>query len=42
VDDEEVRSFVLSDGAVDYFWDLVTFVRQQSFSLDSLVSEAEK
>ncbi|GAQ82513.1 hypothetical protein KFL_001140010 [Klebsormidium nitens] len=42
VDDKEVRNFVLSDGPVDYFWDLVTFIRQQSFSLDSLVAEAEK
>lgn len=42
VDDKDVRNFVLSDGPVDYFWDLVTFIRQQSFSLDSLVAEAEK
>lgn len=42
VDDKTVRDFVLSDGPVDYFWDLVTFIRQQSFSLDSLVAEAEK
>lgn len=42
VDDESIRMFVTSQPVVDYFSDLVVFLRQQSFGLDSLVAEVSK
>ena len=42
VDDESIRMFVASPPVVDYFSDLITFLRQQSFSLDALVDEVSK
>lgn len=42
VDDESIRMFVASPPVVDYFSDLITFLRQQSFGLDGLVAEVSK
>jgi len=42
VDDESIRMFVASPPVVDYFSDLITFLRQQSFSLDALVDEVSE
>lgn len=42
MDDESIRMFVASPPVVDYFSDLITFLRQQSFSLDALVDEVSE
>jgi len=42
VDDESIRMFVTSPPVVDYFSDLIIFLRQQSFGLDRLVTEVSK
>ncbi|GBG71714.1 hypothetical protein CBR_g9125 [Chara braunii] len=42
VNEESVREFILSENAVEYFSDLVSFVRQRSFTLDSLIGDAER
>ncbi|KAL3683721.1 hypothetical protein R1sor_001743 [Riccia sorocarpa] len=42
VDDECIQNFVMSQPVVGYFSDLVTFLRQQSINLDSLVAEAAR
>ena len=39
---ESVQQFVLGSSAIRYFEDLAHFVRQQSFTLDRLVRNAEQ
>lgn len=42
MDDEGIQKFVMDPPVVDYFSDLVTFLRQQSLNLDGLVAEATR
>ncbi|CAM6127529.1 unnamed protein product [Calypogeia fissa] len=42
VDDEGIQKFVMESSVVDYFSDLVTFLRQQSVNLDGIVAEATR
>lgn len=42
VDDESIRTFVTNPPIVDYFSDLIVFLRKQSHALDGLVTEVSK
>ncbi|KAG0577452.1 hypothetical protein KC19_5G157100 [Ceratodon purpureus] len=42
VDDECIRMFVTNPPVVDYFSDLIIFLRKQSFALDRLVAEVSR
>ncbi|KAJ7522979.1 hypothetical protein O6H91_18G033200 [Diphasiastrum complanatum] len=42
VNDDSIQKFILSPQVAGYFSDLVTFLRQQSLTLDGLVADATK
>lgn len=42
IDDDSIRAFVIRPGVVDYFQELTTSIRQHTFKLVDLVTEAAK